>query len=838
MAEMVDYYEELHLDRGLGLEDLQQELNRLEKIWKQREIHSPEKAAKMQALIYEARAVFKTEASRRQYDRELEAGKRKPGEENPAEERARTREQWRVTAWEYFNAGQYDLAKTAIDNALMHADASDVKNDVLFSMAAEIYEKVGEYRAALDFINKAIVANPEDAMYSVLKSVIYDGQREWLEKNQRPYSDIVECLEKQRQELRTALDKAEKYGTDKLKGIILGMYAFTLYFDIRPDQAQAEQLALEAARLGDTTYAPQILAEREKRRAVWRAAKERREQAERDAAASRRRWDMEQAQAEQEAIAARQQWERDQENARKAEICDYAWKRVQGCKDIAVIEEVIRDLSKISGWKNPKGSQNVDEDIAFYRRKIEDLKAKQEKRKTAAATLAGIAAVIACILLFSSVLNHRGEKETAVTTAASDLETASSQGREAATTSASDLETASGQRTEAAAGSGEENSPVQGSCGEQVEWFFDEGTGTLTISGTGEMADCEQDEETLEDTMPWINRRKEIISLVIEEGVTSIGNEAFCECENLTDVTIPSSVERIGCYAFADCWKLSEVKLPENLKRLEEGIFDGTGIKEIGIPASVEIIEQGALAGMKLERISLNQDNQAYCIIDGVLFNKDQTVLWGYPAAKSDAYYAVPDGVTEIGSEAFYGSQNLTEIVLPESVTVIGDGAFRRCSSLTEMVIPNQVAKIGISAFYGCESLSKINIPAALTRMENNVFGRSGFTEFVIPPQVKEIGNKVFTSSDKLISIAVSEGVESIEARAFSGCEVLKEVTLPSTLTSIEKGIFNGNDRNVSLINYNGTKAQWDQLTEGKRYKGRRDVTLRCTDGEFEIPLP
>lgn len=265
MAGMIDYYEELHLDRSLDLEDLQKELNRLEKIWKQREIRSPEKAAKIQFLIHEARTVFKTAASRLQYDQELDAGKKKPGEENPAEERARTQEHWRVTAWEYFNSEQYDLAKTAIDHALMHADTSDVKNDVLFSMAAQIYEKAGEYRTALDLINKAIVADPENAMYSVLKAVIYGSQGKWLEENQRPYSDVAECIKKRRQELKTALDKAEKNGTDLLKGGILGMYAVTLYFDIIPgciqaeDRMQAEQLALEAVRLGDTTNAPQVL---------------------------------------------------------------------------------------------------------------------------------------------------------------------------------------------------------------------------------------------------------------------------------------------------------------------------------------------------------------------------------------------------------------------------------------------------------------------------------------------------------------------------------------------------------------------------------------------------
>ncbi len=179
------------------------------------------------------------------------------------------------------------------------------------------------------------------------------------------------------------------------------------------------------------------------------------------------------------------------------------------------------------------------------------------------------------------------------------------------------------------------------------------------------------------------------LSLVtIPDSVTYIGNEAFYCCISLSSVTIPDSVTIIGYYAFEGCSKLSSVTIPDS-------------VTAIGISAFLHC--------PRLESINVDSNNAKYFSIDGVLFNKNATALITYPAAKQSAAYTIPDSVTSIKGNAFYGCTSLSSVTIGDYVTTIGDYAFENCSSLSSVTIPDSVTSIGSIAFRGCSKLTSIS---------------------------------------------------------------------------------------------------------------------------------
>ena len=235
---------------------------------------------------------------------------------------------------------------------------------------------------------------------------------------------------------------------------------------------------------------------------------------------------------------------------------------------------------------------------------------------------------------------------------------------------------------------------ITGTCGENLTWILTE-DGVLTISGTGKMPDYHI------GVAPWYSYRDNIKTVVIEDGVTNIGDGAFYTCKNmtgveisnsvtgigdsafqlctaLTDLVIPNSVTTIGWAAFAACYKLTDVVVPDSVTRIEESAFEGCkGLTSVTIGKSVSYICCTAFSRCtSLMEFNVSADNASYCVgEDGILFNKDKTYLVTYPAGKTGAY-TVPDTVTEIGYDAFYDCKNLTSVTIPASVARIDECAF------------------------------------------------------------------------------------------------------------------------------------------------------------------
>ena len=150
----------------------------------------------------------------------------------------------------------------------------------------------------------------------------------------------------------------------------------------------------------------------------------------------------------------------------------------------------------------------------------------------------------------------------------------------------------------------------------------------------------------------------------------------------------------------------------------------------------------------------------------------------------------IPNSVTKIGDRAFEGCSALTSVTIPNSVTTIGEGAFVDCR-LTSVTIPNSVTKIGDRAFEGCSALTSVTIPNSVTKISDLAFARcSALTSVNIPNSVTEIGSSAFDWCERLTSISIPNSVTEIGSSAFEDCRSLTSVTIPNSVTKISNLAF------------------------------------------------
>ncbi len=294
------------------------------------------------------------------------------------------------------------------------------------------------------------------------------------------------------------------------------------------------------------------------------------------------------------------------------------------------------------------------------------------------------------------------------------------------------------------------SSEKSGTCGDNLEWQYFETTGLLIISGKGAMTSY-----TYNTSTPWYNYSSNIISVSIQDGVTSIGSHAFDSLVNLSSVLISDSVTSIGNWAFKNCSSLSSLPLPNSVKSIGYGSLYGcssltsllipnsvtsigmwaltycSSLSSITIPSSVTSIGEYAFAYCtSLNNISVDSSNSEYTSVGGNLFNKDKTILMQYAIGKTSNHYTVPSSVTSIGSRAFTDCSNLTSVSIPNSVTTLGAWLFDGCSNLTTIEIPNSITRINMYEFRDCSSLATIIIPNSVTVIEAYAFsGCSSLTD-------------------------------------------------------------------------------------------------------------
>ena len=324
----------------------------------------------------------------------------------------------------------------------------------------------------------------------------------------------------------------------------------------------------------------------------------------------------------------------------------------------------------------------------------------------------------------------------------------------------------------------------KGACGENVDWVMTAG-GTLTISGTGAMADCEW------NSAPWARACSEITSIVIGDGVTSIGNNAFQYCSSLTGAAIPGSVTAIGSSVFYGCEALTDI------------YYGGYGIDWLAT-AGHNDVPNGTAVHFKDDlygKGACGENVNWVMTADGMLTISGTGAMtdcdsFGDPAPwKICRQYiksaVIGSGVTSIGKYAFYCCEALISVTIPDTVTVIGGGAFRGCSRLSGMTIPDTVTGIGSYAFYNCSSLPSVTIPDGVTTISESAFeGCSRLSSVTIPDSVTSIGKSAFRDCCKLTGLTIPDNVTSIGDHAFNGCNGLTSVTLPTSVTRISAGMF------------------------------------------------
>lgn len=322
-----------------------------------------------------------------------------------------------------------------------------------------------------------------------------------------------------------------------------------------------------------------------------------------------------------------------------------------------------------------------------------------------------------------------------------------------------------------------------GTCGEHVNWSYDSDTYTLIISGYGDMDD-------FASSPPWGESVKEVY---IQNGITTIGRNAFARCSRLTSISLPDSITTIGEYAFVNsgltgivipssvtdigdwafrgCGSLTSISLSDHITRIGESVFHGCWrLANVEIPSSVTTIGESAFDSSGLTNITIPSSVTS---IERMAFH----------GCRSLSHITIPNSITKIEELTFWNCTGLTNVVLPNTINSIERGAFEECSNLTNINIPDSVTKIDSGAFGGCESLVYISFPDSITSIADGTFsGCTSLESFYIPDCVTAIGGSAFSGCTSLIELVIPDSVTDIGWSAFAGCSSLTKITVPGSV--------------------------------------------------------
>jgi hypothetical protein len=239
--------------------------------------------------------------------------------------------------------------------------------------------------------------------------------------------------------------------------------------------------------------------------------------------------------------------------------------------------------------------------------------------------------------------------------------------------------------------------------------------------------------------------------------VTSVSWLAFSQCKSLTRVTIPKTIQTIHHYVdYEDC------KNP----------FIGC---------------------TSLEAIVVEEGNESMCAVDGVLFSKDMTKLYCYPAGAKRAEYTIPESVTWIGGSCFSDNQALQVVHMPNTVQRTSFNTFSNCTNLEQVTLSDQLKYISAQMFCGCTSLKEVTLPNSITNIDEYAFYECrGLTKIVLPEGVRSVGGQAFRSCTSLRSAVLPSTLSTVSNWMFFDCTSLTSVIVPSGVTGISDGSFNG----------------------------------------------
>ncbi|MCD7839466.1 MAG: leucine-rich repeat domain-containing protein [Erysipelotrichaceae bacterium] len=284
---------------------------------------------------------------------------------------------------------------------------------------------------------------------------------------------------------------------------------------------------------------------------------------------------------------------------------------------------------------------------------------------------------------------------------------------------------------------------------------------------------------------------EELISVTIPESVSKIG-QSFLLCKNLETVIFPEYLESIDKDAFSYCTSLKEIHLPEYLESIGSGAFSHCyQLLDVTIPASVKEIGDGVFANcINLQNINVDENNEYFTSVDGVLYSKDMKRLYCYPMNKMPSLFEVPETVEIIEPYAFTNSY-LQTIKLPSHLKTISRESFINCLNIISLTIPNEVETIEKYAFHNCIGLKYLTFSSSLKVIGDSAFQLCKNLEHVdLPNTVTTLGRDAFEGCENLKTIHLSDHIETIRESSFACCTNLQSVELPKKLIRIEAKAF------------------------------------------------
>lgn len=329
--------------------------------------------------------------------------------------------------------------------------------------------------------------------------------------------------------------------------------------------------------------------------------------------------------------------------------------------------------------------------------------------------------------------------------------------------------------------------------------YTENSDGTLTLAGLGSCTDTVL-------RVPATHEGKT---------VTAVAEGAFEDQAALTGILLPDTVTTIGSSAFYGCLGLVEMTLPASLTSISRMAFGSCrNLTSITVPASLATVQIEAFTRCdSLVNVYIS-DLSAWCAIEflGLASN---------PLARNGKLYVngalvtdlvIPDGVTKILANAFYGCSSIMSVTMPSGVTEIGNSAFYDCEGITTVTFSDHITYIGASAFGGCRALSSVALPASLEGIAAGAFSRCvALSSVTFREGITEIGARAFSDCKSLRSIELPEGIDEMGIALLTGCDALTAVLVPSSVRFIDVDVLSECPA-LTAVYYNGTAAKWSEM--------------------------
>ncbi len=322
------------------------------------------------------------------------------------------------------------------------------------------------------------------------------------------------------------------------------------------------------------------------------------------------------------------------------------------------------------------------------------------------------------------------------------------------------------------------DTPTSGTCGDNLKWSLST-DGTLTINGSGMMKDYGDSKASINEQAPWMSEMGDVKKIVIKDGVTSIGNNAFLRVDKyegsatagndvtflptvLESVTIPNSVTSVGDYAFYGCIKLTSVS------------GDLSGVTSIGTYA--------------FARCPLGTSDSP-CSLNLVKV----TSIGSYAFRSCTALTSVTLGnnLTNLGNSAFLGAAALNTVTIPNNITSIKANMFMNCTSLTKVEFNSNITSIGSYAFNGCTSLTSVGNLTKVKDVGESSFMGTKLSYVTFGDDFTTFSKYAFKDCTSLVSVVLGNNVKTIPMNTFFGCTSLENINL-SNVTSVGDYAFYG----------------------------------------------